>query len=233
MSGQEESPPLPGRGREMNRFANQFKGMNRLSDIELVSGIRAGDDAVKSAMYLQYRDEFVRWAAGNMDIADAGDALTLYTDACVVAWDKISDGRYELKAGVTFKTYLFQIAKYMGFNARRKRKITMEDIERYETSVKRNDNPEYQAPDVFLTGTGDDQETVRKKRSIVKEVVFTGMAEPCRSIFRYIYYEKMSCSMVAEKMSYSGADTVKAQSYRCKRKLKAALEERFRKYDLI
>ena len=67
----------------------------------------------------------------------------------------------------------------------------------------------------------------------MKDVVFNLMAEPCRSIFRYIYYEKLSCSMVAEKMSYSGPDTVKAQSYRCKRKLKVALDERFRKFDLI
>lgn len=207
--------------------------MKKLSDIELVSGIRSGDDKVKSIMYLQYRDEFVSWAAGNIGVADTSEALSLYTDACVAAWDKISDGRYELKVGATFKTYLFQIAKYMSFNAGRKRKFQTEEIDRYEAIGKKHDNPEYQAPDIFLTSTIDEQEVEQKKRTIVKDVVFNLMAEPCRSIFRYIYYEKLSCSMVAEKMSYSGPDTVKAQSYRCKRKLKVALDERFRKFDLI
>lgn len=207
--------------------------MNGLSDKDLVSGIRAGDDRMKSAMYLRYRDEFVRWAAGNIGMTDSGEALTLYTDACVAAWDKISDGRYELKVGATFKTYLFQIAKYMSFNAGRKRKFQTEEIDRYEAIWKKHDNPEYQAPDIFLTSTIDEQEVEQKKRTIVKDVVFNLMTEPCRSIFRYIYYEKMSCSMVADRMSYSGPDTVKTISSRCRGKLRTVLTERFRKSDLI
>lgn len=212
---------------------NERTGMKKLNDVELVAGIRSWDDSVKSAMYLQYRDEFVRWALGNMKVTDTAEALTLYTDACVAAWDKISSGGYVLRPGVTFKTYLFQIAKYMVFNAGRKRKFPMEEMDKYETAARKNDSPEYQTPDIFLTGTADELDMEHKKRMIVKDVIFNHTAEPCRSIFRYIYYEKMSCSMVAKKMSYSGPDTVKAQSYRCKRKLKAALEERFRNSDLL
>ena len=207
--------------------------MNGLSDKDLVSGIRAGDDRMKSAMYLRYRDEFVRWAAGNIGMTDSGEALTLYTDACVAAWDRISSGKYELRQGVTFKTYLFQIAKYKRFNAVRQRTPEMENIDRYELAGKKQDNPEYQSPDIFLTGNADEQDVERRKRAIVKDVVFNLMTEPCRSIFRYIYYEKMSCSMVADRMSYSGPDTVKTISSRCRGKLRTVLTERFRKSDLI
>ena len=207
--------------------------MNGLSDKDLVSGIRAGDDRMKSAMYLRYRDEFVRWAAGNIGMTDSGEALTLYTDACVAAWDRISDGKYELRQGTTFKTYLFQIAKYKRFNAVRQRTPEMENIDMYELAGKKQDNPEYQSPDIFLTGNADEQDVEQRKRTIVKDVVFNLITEPCRSIFRYIYYEKMSCSMVADRMSYSGPDTVKTISSRCRGKLRTVLTERFRKSDLI
>ena len=212
---------------------NERTGMKKLNDVEIVAGIRSGDDSVKSAMYLQYRDEFVRWALGNMKVTDTAEALTLYTDACVAAWDKISSGGYVLRPGVTFKTYLFQIAKYMVFNAGRKRKFPMEEMDKYETAARKNDSPEYQTPDIFLTGTADELDMEHKKRMIVKDVIFNHTAEPCRSIFRYIYYEKMSCSMVADRMSYSGPDTVKTISSRCRGKLRTVLTERFRKSDLI
>lgn len=109
----------------------------------------------------------------------------------------------------------------------------MENIDRYELAGKKQDNPEYQSPDIFLTGNADEQDVEQRKRTIVKDVVFNLITEPCRSIFRYIYYEKMSCSMVADRMSYSGPDTVKTISSRCRGKLRTVLTERFRKSDLI
>ena len=204
--------------------------MKKLNDVELVAGIRSGDDSVKSAMYLQYRDEFVRWALGNMKVPDATEALTLYTDACVAAWDKISSGGYVLKPGVTFKTYLFSVAANIWRNQLRaeSRRPVNVDV----TQIKVPDDSSYQAPDA-LVDISEPEDAEERKRNIVRDLVFNHMVDPCRSIFRYTYYEKLQYKAIALRMSYASERVVVTMASRCRKKLEAALRNRFKEAGLI
>lgn len=194
--------------------------MRKISDSELVSGIKAGKPEAQSRMYLQYRDECLAWIRKNFSGIDSEQARDVYTDACVVAWDKISNGAYELRAGVSFKTYLFSIVR----NSLLK---IVRDEKKKNPFV-----PMDKLPEDCLYETEDTDRILQKKR-IVHDTVFNMMTEPCRSIFRYRYYEEMSSEEIAVRMSYSGARSVISTATRCREKLHSLLSVTFKKHGLL
>lgn len=194
--------------------------MKKISDYELVAEIKSGSSDAKSRMYLQYRDECLAWIHKNFSGIDRERACDVYMDACVSVWDKISDGKYELRSGVSFKTYLFSVVKNSILNILRgdgkRRRLPMTD----------------QLPD-DLIDEREDMDVTRKKQKIVRDTIFNIVGDPCRSIFRYRYYEKMSCEDIAVKMAYSGPRSVITQSSRCHKELRLLLHGIFRKSGLL
>lgn len=208
--------------------------MKRLKDKDIVAGIKADSQKMKELMYRQFRDEFLRWAFRNMSGIDMDKALTIYTDACVAVWDKLRQGRYTLRPNAAFRTYLFQVAKYIWLNRLRAEKKnpsapTNVEIDRFPDPDVLSEN----FSDKFLADDISETDIMERKRSIVREVIFQDVQEPCRSIFRYKYYEELSSSEIAEKMSYSDSRSVITAASRCKKKLEIVLTERFRKSKLI
>lgn len=210
--------------------------MKRLDDRELVARIRGNDEAAREIMYRQYREEFLGWAFKSMFGITADEALSVYADACVAVWDNVARRKYELIPGASFKTYLFRVAMNIWMNqSRRKRKAVagtgpeMLSIDNFPDS----DDPGNAAPDIFITSILGEKDDYELKKEIVRDVVFNVITDPCQSIFRYVYYKKMNCSEIAERMSYKSPRTVITLANRCRRKLAAVLNDRFKKSGLI
>ena len=204
--------------------------MKKILEQELVAGIRKNDPAAKETMYRMYRDEFIGWSFKTLNMNDKDRALSIYTDACVSSWSNIVSGKYEFRPGVTFKTYLFSVAaniwrNHLRAEGRQPLKTDLENIELPEDSA-------WQAPDSLLEPV-ESEDMEEKKRKIVRDVVFNHMTEPCTSIFRYVYYEKLKYRDIARKMSYSTERVVITQASRCRKKLEVALKDRFKESGLL
>lgn len=210
--------------------------MKRLEDRELVARIRENDEQAKEIMYRQYREEYLGWALKSMFGITEDEALTVYADACVAVWDNVIRRKYELIPGASFKTYLFRVAMNIWMNKCRKERKSATGNNPEILSIDNfpdSDNLGNAAPDIFITSILGEKDDYELKKEIVRDVVFNVMTDPCQSIFRYVYYKKMNCSEIAERMSYKGPRTVITLANRCRRKLAAVLNDRFKKSGLI
>lgn len=210
--------------------------MKRLEDGELVARIRENDEQAKEIMYRQYREEFLGWAFKSMFGITADEALAVYADACVAVWDNVARRKYELIQGASFKTYLFRVAMNIWMNMSRRKRRTVAGTGPEMLSIDSfpdSDDPVNAAPDIFITSILGEKDDYELKKEIVRDVVFNVMTDPCQSIFRYVYYKKLNCSEIAERMSYKGPRTVITLANRCRRKLAAVLNDRFKKTGLI
>ena len=59
------------------------------------------------------------------------------------------------------------------------------------------------------------------------------MTEPCKSLLKYIYYDKLTGKDITALMPYKNTDTVKSQALRCRRKLAEVLNRKFKDEGLL
>ena len=204
--------------------------MKAFIEQDLVEGIKKNDRTAKEKMYRMYRDEFLGWSFKALNMKDTDKALSIYTDACVSSWSNIVSGKYELRPGTTFKTYLFSVAANIWRNQLRAESRRPVNID--VTQIKVPDDSSYQAPDA-LVDISEAEDAEEQKRNIVRDLVFNHMVDPCRSIFRYTYYEKLQYKAIALRMSYASERVVVTMASRCRKKLETALRNRFKEAGLI
>ncbi|MGB1038229.1 MAG: RNA polymerase sigma factor, partial [Bacteroidia bacterium] len=64
--------------------------------------------------------------------------------------------------------------------------------------------------------------------TIIKE-----MDETCRRLLSYFYFDGLSTKVIAEKLNFANANTVKSKKYQCFKKLQSTVTSKYSKEDLI
>ena len=59
------------------------------------------------------------------------------------------------------------------------------------------------------------------------------MDETCKKLLSYFYFDGYSTRMIADKLNFANADTVKSKKYQCFKKLQASVLAKYNKADLI
>ena len=98
-----------------------MRGFSGWSDPELVGAVRAGDDAAYEELYRRYRGRVIAFAQGI--VGDRGRAEEIAQEAFVAAWESLRASDTE----VTFKAWIYTIARNASLNARR-RHVQFEEI---------------------------------------------------------------------------------------------------------
>jgi len=72
----------------------------------------------------------------------------------------------------------------------------------------------------------DDAEELKARieREDLVERVVADMKPPCSNLLKAFYWDKLSGAEIAKKQNFSNADSVKAQKYKCMKKLKTLLK---------
>ena len=110
--------------------------------------------------------------------------------------------------------YLNNTGKYVLFNQRRKRQI-----------------PLYSDSDQLTENSNVDDEPYDKEyddKLFVVRTAVRDMPEPCSKLLNLVVYQKKSHHEVAQIMNYANEDTVKAQRWRCMKKLKEVVATRLK-----
>jgi RNA polymerase sigma factor (sigma-70 family) len=177
-----------------------------MRDKELISKIRKGkrDIAIKQ-LYREYPK-----VKANI-ISSGGDseiAQEIFNDSLLILIEKVSEPTFELSSKLT--TYLYGIARFLWKNEARKR----------------NKNPELEWKDTLIISADDLDYNAEKELQIKQlESVLNSLSEKCQQIFELFYYKQDSMQMIAKKLNFSSANSVKTQKYKCmERAVKIAKE---------
>lgn len=181
-----------------------------MTDIEYIQGFKKNDERVISAFYAAQRLSFFAFFRTHYSKDDAY-ILDLFQDTCIVLWKNIQHGKLTEEAlKSSLSTYFISIGKYTMMAKDRKYKEIIDDDEISK-----------------LKFTEDDAEELQKRIELDDFIyrMVREMKPPCDALLKAQYWDKLSGVEIAEKYGFKNADSVKAQKFKCIKKLKPLIEK--------
>ena len=170
---------------------------------------------------LQYA--YKRFGLSGLDIED------LVQEALMTMFDNVQSGKL---TGLTcnLKTYVIGILKNIASMKLREMKPFVGDINQSddEDTV---DPVDLEVAKAALRRWQENDGQTELKENTVHDIVIN-MTDPCKTILWSYYWEGKSMRDIAEIMDYKNADVAKSKKSLCMTKVKAALEETFKRMRL-
>ena len=175
---------------------------------QLLKAIREGEESVIEEVYRSNRAKFLEWAKKHYPLSE-DELLDIFQDAVIVFYqntveEKITDLRSSLS------TYLFGIAKNLILKKLHKKK---------RMPLQLDEIPELAVAPQYLAESAVEQEQQRMRTALQQ------LGQVCRQILEYFYYYGFSLEVIAERLEYKNANTVKAQKHRCMKQLEEQLHK--------
>ena len=180
-----------------------------MKDSDIINGFLRNDEQIITNFYKEFKFRFCTFFRARFS-KDEEYVNDLYQDACAVFWNNVQTGKLTT-ANLTssISTYLISVGKYSLMAKDRKYREIVDDDE-----IKKLDFVE------------DDAEELKERieREDFVERMVADMKPPCSDLLKAFYWDKLSGAEIAEQQNFSNADSVKAQKYKCMKKLKPLLE---------
>ena len=185
-------------------------GLGSLSDQAILERIKQGDESVLILLYRKHYGmvkNFILKNNGDESVVD-----DIMQDTIIAVWKNANKPAFLLQSELS--TYVLAISKNLWFKELKKRsKFKLVD----ET------NQLNKAIDTQKNNLDD---------GIIAEMV-NEMDETCKKLLSYFYFDGYSTRMIADKLNFANADTVKSKKYQCFKKLQASVLAKYNKADLI
>ncbi|UTW63983.1 sigma-70 family RNA polymerase sigma factor [bacterium SCSIO 12741] len=161
-----------------------------------------GDSRVFAYLYREYYTMVQYLVTQNS--GDDAAAQDLFQEVMVVLYEKARDEKLHLTA--TIKTFIYSIARNLWLKELRKRKseLNFKDYERYLEEEQTDDEEE-------------EVEGLQQKLDACLEK----LGDPCKTLLIRFYYFKKSVKELAKELKYANPETVKAQKYKCMKRLRS------------
>lgn len=176
-------------------------------DQELLDLIRQGDEEALKYLYRQNYSMVRKYVIENSGtLQDVDDMLQ---DAVIAVWKNVSKRDFKLTSQLS--TYFLAIVKNLWLKKLRKNKREV-DLEEDGMNL---------AAGSILPHFSRKMD-LKLVRSLLEEV-----SDTCKELLGLFYFEQMDNKSIAERMSFSNSDVVKAKKYQCLKKLKLKFEEQY------
>ena len=185
-------------------------GLGSLSDQAILERIKQGDESVLILLYRKHYGmvkNFILKNNGDESVVD-----DIMQDTIIALWKNANKPAFLLQSKLS--TYVLAISKNLWFKELKKRnKFKLVD-EASHLSI------------------GSENQKDNFDKEIIAEMV-NEMDETCRKLLSYFYFDGYSTRLIAEKLNFANADSVKSKKYQCFKKLQATVLARYNKADLI
>ncbi|HEY1054610.1 MAG TPA: sigma-70 family RNA polymerase sigma factor [Emticicia sp.] len=179
------------------------KPNTQLSDSQFLQGLRMGNNEVLAALYKKYYNIVLKLVVNNSGTSDA--AKDIYQETIIVLYENARKPAFELNCQL--QTYIYSVAKRLWLKQLKKNGHTFlirEDDEGGIADVSEDLS--------FHNQKENDIERVNKS--------LESLGEPCSTLIKDFYVQKLSMDEIAEKFGYTNADNAKNQKYKCLQRLK-------------
>ncbi len=187
-------------------------GIRKLADHTVLERIKQGDEKVLVYMYKEHYT-----MVKNFVLKNSGDDTVvedILQDTVIAVWRNVNKSDFLLQSKLS--TYVMAVAKNLWFKELKKRsKFTLVDEHKQ-----------------FETKTESENIDVNIDRSIIVKMV-EELDETCKRLLSYFYFDGFNNKVIAEKLGFANANTVKAKKYQCFKKLQKRVTEQYNKEDLL
>jgi RNA polymerase sigma factor (sigma-70 family) len=175
----------------------------QLTDDQFIQGLRVGNHQALTALYKKYYHVVLKFIVNNSGTSDA--AKDVYQETIVVLYENVKKPGFELNCQL--QTYIYSVAK----------RLWLKELKKHGHTFLIKENEEYGAADV----NGDMAAHQQKEDDFGRvEKSMRSLGEPCASLIKDFYVNKMSMDEIAVKFGYTNSDNAKNQKYKCLQRLK-------------
>jgi RNA polymerase sigma factor (sigma-70 family) len=137
----------------------------------------------------------------------------IFHDAILVLYEKIRDGKFELKA--SFQTYLNSVCRYSLLNVFKKKDKEPDFLDDKKLKKIEYDDSITDTLDLIPEFNSPKMTALVKALNTLKE-----NSKKCFELMEMFWFEKMSMNRIADKLGYSNAASAKNQKAKCQKRLK-------------
>lgn len=178
-----------------------------MKDSEILDRIKRGDESALDYLYKKYYRMMTKIVISNNGSED--EAQDVFQETLLAFWQKAMSGKLVLTSKIS--TFLYSIClNQWRKELERKGKLSHEEV----------DGEEFQGH--------DEKERYKVVMNCIEE-----LGDTCRKILTYYYFDGMSMTDIAEKLSFANTDTAKTKKYKCKKKLDHLIRERYSEKDFF
>ncbi len=173
------------------------------SDEEFIEGLRSGNNVVLKALYKKYFQLVLKFIVNNNGTQEA--AQDVYQECIIVLYENTQDPQFQLHCQL--QTYIYSVA----------RRLWLKQLKKAGKTFLMKEEEEMDLADV----SEDFSRHIEKEQELEK--LNAGMAqlgEPCQSLIRDFYVNRLSMDDISIKFGYTNADNAKNQKYKCLQRLK-------------
>ena len=173
------------------------------SDNDFIAGLKSGDNIVLSALYKKYFNVVLKFIVNNSGSQEA--AQDIYQETIIVLYENVQKSEFELNCQL--QTYIYSVAKRLWLKHLKKNNKTflLKEEEEDELVDVRDEMDDYLNKEI---------EFEKMNRAL------TELGEPCTTLIKDFYVQKLSMDEIAEKFGYTNSDNAKNQKYKCLQRLK-------------
>ncbi len=185
-------------------------GISKLADNTVIESLKQGDEKMLADLYNAHYTmvkNFVLKNSGDENIVD-----DIMQDSVIAVWKNVNKPNFLLQAKLS--TYLMAIAKNLWFKELKK-----------QTRFKLVDEGNH-------LNKGSEEIKLNIDKSIIVKMV-ADLDETCSKLLSYFYFDGFNNKLIAEKLGFANANTVKAKKYQCFKKLQKKVTQKYNKEDLL
>lgn len=173
------------------------------SDEEFIEGLRSGNNEVLKALYKKYFQLVLKLIVNNNGTQEA--AQDIYQECIIVLYENAQNPTFELHCQL--QTYLYSVA----------RRLWLKQLKRAGKTFLMKEEEE-----VDLADVNEDLAQHLQKESDLEKLnsSLTQLGEPCLSLIRDFYVNRLSMEEISDKFGYTNSDNAKNQKYKCLQRLK-------------
>ena len=176
-----------------------------MTEIQIIEQLRSGNHSVFAQLYNHYDliENYILQNNGNKD-----DAKDVFQNTLIVFYKNSISNNFELSAKIS--TYLYSIAKNLWL-----KKLRDEKFKKIELQEQHHETEE------LITNVSIPEITLREylKNKLIE------LGEPCLSLLLMHSYEKLSMSMITQKLGYANEHTTRQQKYKCLKRIRKMIPE--------
>ncbi len=175
----------------------------QFSDEEFIEGLRSGNNEVLKALYKKHFQLVLKFIVNNNGTQEA--AQDIYQECIIVLYENAQNPGFQLHCQL--QTYIYSVA----------RRLWLKQLKKAgKTFLMKEDE------DMDLADVGEDITQHLQKESDLEKLStsMSQLGEPCQSLIRDFYVNRLSMDEISAKFGYTNADNAKNQKYKCLQRLK-------------
>lgn len=179
------------------------KTVLQLTDAQFLQGLRTGNNEAMTALYKKYYNIVLKIVVNNSGTSDA--AQDIYQETIIVLYENALKPGFELNCQL--QTYIYSVAK----------RLWLKQLKKNGQTFLMKEDEEGELADV-----SEDMSFYHQRENDFEKITHSleSLGEPCATLIKDFYVQKMSMDDIAEKFGYTNADNAKNQKYKCLQRLK-------------